>query len=73
MKAAAALEKMSAWVKAVVGRALTAERGAVATEYGILTGLIAIVLVAGVGLFGTALSSYFNYLVTGVRTALGIP
>ena len=49
------------------------EHGATATEYSILTGLIAIVLVAGVGLFGTSLTSVFGFLTTGVRTALGIP
>lgn len=49
------------------------ERGATATEYSILVGFIAIALVAGVGLFGTALNSYFNGLGTGVQTALGIP
>ncbi|MEV7131412.1 Flp family type IVb pilin [Arthrobacter sp. NPDC093128] len=49
------------------------ERGATATEYSILAGFIAIVLVAGVGLFGAALNGYFNGLGTGVQTALGIP
>lgn len=49
------------------------ERGATATEYSILVGFIAIVIVAGVGLFGTALNGYFNGLGTGVQTALGIP
>lgn len=49
------------------------ERGATATEYSILVGFIAIVLVVGVGLFGTALNGYFNGLGTGVKTALGIP
>jgi pilus assembly protein Flp/PilA len=49
------------------------EDGATATEYGILTGFIAIVIVAGVGAFGTALSLYFGELSAGVRNALGIP
>ncbi|WP_455834990.1 Flp family type IVb pilin [Pseudarthrobacter siccitolerans] len=49
------------------------ERGATATEYSILAGFIAIVLVAGVGLFGTALNSSFGFLSTGISTALGIP
>lgn len=49
------------------------ERGATATEYSILVGFIAILLVAGVGLFGTALNGYFNTLGIGVKTALGIP
>ena len=49
------------------------ERGATATEYSILAGFIAIVIVAGVGLFGVALNSFFGFLSTGITTALGIP
>ena len=51
----------------------TDEHGATATEYSILVGFIAIVIVTGVGAFGTALGSYFTGLGTGVKTALGIP
>ncbi|MET3719030.1 Flp family type IVb pilin [Arthrobacter sp. UYEF21] len=49
------------------------ERGATATEYSILVGFIAIVIVAGVGLFGISLNGVFTDLTTGVKTALGIP
>ena len=49
------------------------ERGATATEYSILTGFIAMVIVAGVGLFGTSLNLFFGFLTAGVKTALGIP
>jgi pilus assembly protein Flp/PilA len=49
------------------------EHGATATEYSILTGFIAMVIVAGVGLFGTSLNLSFGFLTTGVKTALGIP
>lgn len=49
------------------------ERGATATEYSILTGFIALVIVAGVGLFGAGLNSLFGFLTTGVKAALGIP
>ncbi|MGF9650243.1 Flp family type IVb pilin [Pseudarthrobacter oxydans] len=49
------------------------ERGATATEYSLLAGFIALVIVAGVGLFGVALNSFFGFLTTGIRTALGIP
>ena len=56
-----------------LGRLVNDEQGATATEYGILAGFIAIVIVAGVGSFGTALSLYFGQLSTGVRTALGLP
>jgi pilus assembly protein Flp/PilA len=49
------------------------ERGATATEYSLMVGFIAIVIVAGVGSFGVALDSVFGFLTTGIRTALGIP
>lgn len=49
------------------------EKGATATEYSILLGFIAIVIVAGVGLFGTSLNGLFNALSSGIKTALGIP
>lgn len=38
------------------------ERGATATEYGLLVGFIAIIIVAGVGIFGAALDTYFSGL-----------
>lgn len=49
------------------------ERGATATEYSILVGFIALVIVAGVGLFGLSLNGVFTHLTTGVKTALGLP
>lgn len=60
-------------LRALIQRLSTVERGATATEYGILTGFIAIAIVAGVGAFGTALNLYFGQLSTGIRTALGLP
>ncbi|MCU1562475.1 MAG: hypothetical protein JWN05_854 [Arthrobacter sp.] len=39
---------------------LESEKGATATEYALLVGLIAIVLVAAVGLFGTNLRLVFT-------------
>ncbi|WP_024367156.1 Flp family type IVb pilin [Arthrobacter sp. TB 26] len=54
-------------------RFISEEAGATATEYSILVGFIAIVIVAGVGAFGTALNVYFNGLSDGVRAALGLP
>lgn len=47
---------------------LSAERGATATEYSLLVGLIALVIVVGVGLFGTNLNAWFNSLATTVGT-----
>lgn len=38
------------------------EQGATATEYGLLVGFIAFVIVGGVGLFGNELNAYFNGL-----------
>lgn len=46
------------------------ERGATATEYGLLVGFIAIVIVTGVGLFGEALDSYFGDLATWLTTVI---
>jgi pilus assembly protein Flp/PilA len=58
---------------ALIARFRDQERGATATEYSLLAGFIALVIVAGVGLFGVALNSFFGFLTTGIRTALGIP
>ena len=42
------------------------ERGATATEYALLVGLIALIIVVGVGAFGGALNSWFSSLATTV-------
>lgn len=44
------------------------EKGATATEYGLLVGLIALIIVAGVTLFGENLNTFFNDLATTVGT-----
>ncbi|MDQ4501872.1 Flp family type IVb pilin [Sinomonas sp. ASV322] len=49
------------------------ERGATATEYALLCGFIALVIVAGVGAFGSSLNGYFDQLAGGVKAALGLP
>ena len=46
------------------------ERGATATEYGLLVGFIAIVIVAGVSFLGESLNDYFNFLGTWLTTAI---
>lgn len=46
------------------------ELGATATEYGLLVGFIAIVIVVGVALFGEALNGYFNGLSTWLATVI---
>ncbi|MCH6469351.1 Flp family type IVb pilin [Sinomonas terrae] len=49
------------------------DRGATATEYAILCGFIAMVILAGVMLFGASLSDYYNHLVDLLRTGLHLP
>jgi pilus assembly protein Flp/PilA len=44
------------------------ERGATATEYALLVGLIALVIIAGVTLFGTNLNTFFSTLGSTVGT-----
>ena len=39
---------------------LADDEGATALEYGVLVALIALIIVAGVGAFGTALDGFFN-------------
>ena len=38
------------------------DKGATATEYGLLVGLIALIIVVGVGFFGDALNTFFQGL-----------
>lgn len=57
------------WLRRVRGE----ETGATASEYSLVVAFIAIVIVAGVGVFGIALNGVFVDLTTGVKTALGIP
>lgn len=47
---------------AFVSAARDSERGATATEYALLVGLIALALVIGVGVFGQALNTWFEDL-----------
>lgn len=46
---------------------LASEKGATATEYGLLVGLIALIIVGGVGFFGGALNTFFSGLGTTVN------
>ncbi|WP_210502493.1 Flp family type IVb pilin [Nocardioides xinjiangensis] len=46
------------------------ERGATATEYGLLVGFAAIAIVAGVGFFGESLNTYFDGLATWLTTVM---
>lgn len=49
------------------------QRGATATEYGILLSFLALALVLGVTAFGNALNLHYLGMTTTLRTALGIP
>lgn len=53
-------------LQAAVSARFSSEIGATATEYSLLVGLIALVIVVGVGLFGTNLNAFFNGLATTV-------
>lgn len=46
------------------------ERGATATEYGLLVGFIAIVIVVGVMFFGEGLNNYFDGLATWLTAVI---
>jgi pilus assembly protein Flp/PilA len=52
---------MMAFVAGVKDR-FSSEKGATATEYSLLVGLIALVIVAGVTLFGGNLNTFFSNL-----------
>jgi pilus assembly protein Flp/PilA len=56
---------MMAFVAGVKDR-FSSEKGATATEYSLLVGLIALIIVAGVGLFGGNLNTFFNNLAARV-------
>ncbi len=49
------------------------QRGATATEYGILLSFLALALVLGVAAFGQALNLHYVGMTTTLKTALGIP
>lgn len=47
-------------MRGILGRLLLEDDGASAIEYGLIAGLIAVVLITALGLTGTSLSSVFN-------------
>ena len=61
------------WILQIYRRILPSEIGATATEYSIVVGFIALVIVGGVGALGTALNIHINGLGADLKTALGIP
>ena len=56
------LDKMLQTFIAVTVLGRKDEEGATATEYGLLVGLIALIIVVGVGFFGSSLNTFFNGL-----------
>ncbi|WP_285249440.1 Flp family type IVb pilin [Pseudarthrobacter sp. fls2-241-R2A-168] len=58
---------MMAFVAGIKDR-FSSEKGATATEYSLLVGLIALVIVAGVTLFGGNLQTFFSSLAMKVGT-----
>lgn len=52
---------------------VTDQRGATATEYGILVAFLAMALVLGVAAFGQALNLHYQNLAATLSSALGIP
>ncbi|WP_425863705.1 Flp family type IVb pilin [Arthrobacter sp. TWP1-1] len=58
------------WVRLRLAESDDNERGATATEYAVLIGLIAVAIVGGVSAFGTGLGGYFTTTATTVGTLL---
>jgi pilus assembly protein Flp/PilA len=46
------------------------DRGATATEYGLLVGFIGMIIVVGVALFGAALDAYYGGLATWLASVI---
>jgi pilus assembly protein Flp/PilA len=60
-------------IAAVLKDLVRDQRGATATEYGILVSFLAMALVLGVTFFGTALNLHYVGMTTTLKAALGIP
>ena len=52
---------MTAFIAGIKDR-FASDKGATATEYSLLVGMIALVIVVGVGFFGTSLNTWFSDL-----------
>lgn len=57
-----------AWMKR-----LAEERGANATEYGLLMSLIMMIVIAGITLYGLELLGWYDELTVHLKLVLGIP
>jgi pilus assembly protein Flp/PilA len=54
-------------MKRLLAMFVKSDEGATAVEYALLVGLIAVVLIVGVGLFGSNLNTFFNSIATWVQ------
>lgn len=54
------------FVRAKLGEFVRNESGATAIEYGLIAGLIAVVIIASVAVVGTELLDLFNAIITGL-------
>ncbi len=67
------LTTRSPCLRAKVRQLMTDELGATATEYGILMAFIGVIAMAGVSLFGLALTGWYDELTVHLKVVLGIP
>ncbi|MDQ0690150.1 Flp family type IVb pilin [Arthrobacter sp. W4I7] len=63
------LQRLGSFIRALVFD----QRGATATEYGVLLSFLALAVILGVTAFGQALNLHYLGMTTTLRTALGIP
>ena len=54
------------FVRAKLREFVRSDSGATAIEYGLIAGLIAVVIIASVGVVGTELLDLFNAIITGL-------
>jgi pilus assembly protein Flp/PilA len=60
-------------IRAKVQTRLAEEKGATATEYGILMAFLVVIALAGISFFGLALSGWYDELTAHLKVVLGIP
>ncbi len=60
-------------LRAKVQTLLSDQKGATATEYGILMAFLVVIALAGVSLFGLAVGGWYNELASHLKAVLGIP
>jgi Flp pilus assembly pilin Flp len=63
------LKRLGSFIRALA----VDQRGATATEYGVLLSFLALVVILAVTAFGQALNLHYMGMTATLRTALGIP